>query len=162
MASGDLLVAWTPQANEAPAGSAATFNTRNNIPVLDFDAASDEFAVFSGVLPSNYGGGGVTVKIVWTAASATSNNTIWQAAFERMNTDMDGDSFASAQSSAASAANGSPGVTTTATIAFTDGAQMDSLAVGEAFRLRINRDANSASDTMTGDAEVIRVMIFET
>lgn len=161
MASGDLLAVWTPQANEAPASSPATFDTRNNIPVLDFDAATDEYAVFSATMPPNYDGGGVSVKIRWAATSATSGDTIWQAAFEEMTTDMDSDSFAAAQSSAASTANGTSGIHTDATIAFTDGAQMDSVGAGDDFRLKVNRDANNGSDTMTGDAEVRRVLLYE-
>ena len=37
---------------------------------------------------------------------------------------------------------------------------MDSVAVGEAFRLKITRDA--ASDDATGDAEILAVEIRET
>jgi hypothetical protein len=36
---------------------------------------------------------------------------------------------------------------------------MDSLAAGEAFRLRVTRDA--ASDTATGDAELLAVVLRE-
>lgn len=39
---------------------------------------------------------------------------------------------------------------------------MDSLAAGEAFRLKVTRDADNASDTMAGDAELIGVEIKET
>ena len=51
-----------------------------------------------------------------------------------------------------------------ASIAFTDGAQMDSMAVGEKFRLKISRDADSTNDTddMAGDAELHMVEIRET
>jgi outer membrane lipoprotein SlyB len=86
MASGDVLAIFTPQANEAPTSNPATFDTRNNIPVLDFDAGTDESAVFSGFLPASYAGGGLTVKIVFMATSATTGNMVWQAAIERMNT----------------------------------------------------------------------------
>jgi hypothetical protein len=45
-------------------------------------------------------------------------------------------------------------------VTFTDGADMDSVAVGEGFRMKITRDA--ASDTATGDAELRFVEIKET
>jgi len=48
------------------------------------------------------------------------------------------------------------------TIAFTNGAQMDSLAAGESFRLRIYRDANNGDDDMAGDAQLLRIEIQET
>jgi hypothetical protein len=39
---------------------------------------------------------------------------------------------------------------------------MDSLAAGESFRLRIYRDADNGSDTMTNDAELLRIEVRET
>lgn len=162
MASGDTLVTFGPLHNEPPSANYATLDTRNGQPVLDFDAGTDETAIFSSVLPRNYAGGGLTVTLHWMASSATSGDTIWQAAIERRNTDADADSFAAAQSSAASTANGTSGIPSSTTVAFTSGAQMDSLAAGEPFRLKINRDADNGSDTMTGDAELFAVEIKET
>ena len=49
-----------------------------------------------------------------------------------------------------------------ASIAFADGAEMDSVAAGNAFRVQITRDANNAADTATGDAELVAVHIKET
>lgn len=163
MAAGDTLVVCTPANNQPPASAYATPDTRNGVHVLDFDAASDESAVFVGVLPRHYGGGGLQVNVNVTHSTATSGSSRWQAQFERSNTDLDSDSFASAQSAAA-AANGTSGIISTATIAFTDGAQMDSLAAGEPFRLKITRDANgdSGTDDATGDAELVSVEVRET
>ncbi len=45
-------------------------------------------------------------------------------------------------------------------VTFTDGADMDSVAVGEGFRMKVTRDA--ASDTAAGDAELRFVEIKET
>lgn len=161
MASGNTLCAFTPQNNQPPASNFATLDTRNGIPVLDFDAATDEDAIFGGILPRNYTSGGLTVTIHWTATSATSGNVKWNAQIERMNHDLDSDSFAAAQTTT-TACNGTSGIIATTAITFTDGAQMDSLAVGEAFRLKVTRDANDAADTMTGDAELHRIEIKET
>jgi hypothetical protein len=36
---------------------------------------------------------------------------------------------------------------------------IDSVTAGDGFRLKINRDANNGSDTMTGDAELIAVEV---
>ena len=48
--------------------------------------------------------------------------------------------------------------------AFTDGAQMDSLSAGEAFRLKLRRDADgtSGTDDVTTDAELLLVEVKET
>lgn len=164
MASGNSLFAWTATANQPPASAYATPDTRNSHPVLDFDADTDESAIFGGVLPRHYGGGGITVMIAWMASSATTGDVVWNTAVERHDddtTDLDADSFATANAATATTASGSGEVQYTE-IAHTSGAQMDSLAAGESFRLKITRDANHASDTMAGDAELLRVEIRET
>jgi len=166
MASGDTLLQFGPYSNEPPASNYATLDTRNQHPVLDFDAAADEGAVFSAVMPQHYAGTtGVTVYIHWAASSATSGDTVWEASFERVGTalDIDADSFAAIQY-VADTCSGTSGIVQIAAIAFTDGAQMDSIAVGEKFRLKISRDADSTNDTddMAGDAELVAVEIRET
>ena len=164
MASGDTLAVFTPLANVPPATANATLDTRNGHPVLDFDATTDEQAVFGGVLPRNYGGGGVTVAIAWMATTATTGDVVWTAAFEAHADDafdLDADGFAAANSATGTTASASGEVQYT-DIAFTDGADMDSLAAGESYRLKITRDADNGSDTMTGDAELLRVEIRET
>lgn len=163
MASGNTLYVFTPQANQPPAAAYATPDVRNAILVQDFDASADESMVFVGKLPRNYAGGGLTVAIEAMHSSATSGVSRWLAQFERMNTDADADSFAAAQS-APMTANGTSGIPSSCEIAFTNGAQMDSLAVGESFRLKITRDADgtSGTDDATGDAELVTVEIRET
>lgn len=165
MASGDVLYALTPQANEPPSSNFATLDLRNYHLVLDFDDTTDEAAVFKFYLPPYYSGGGLTVEIFASFTSATSNNVVWEAAIERVtdsNQDIDSDGFASAQSSGAVAVPGTSGHVKKFTVAFTSGAQMDSLAAGEWGRLKINRDANNGSDNATGDAELWSVTIKET
>jgi hypothetical protein len=116
------------------------------------------------IILRQYAGGGITVRIAWMATSAVTGNVIWSAAIERgdTGTDHDADSFASAQNSAAAAAAGTSGDPTYTEIAFTNGAQIDSLAVGEHFRIKISREASNGSDTMSGDAELLGIEIRET
>lgn len=164
MATGNTLLIFTPQHNEPPSSAFATLDARNRHLVLDFDDSTDEAAVFRGILPRNYGGGGITVYLHWAATSATTGNCIWDVSFERIGEgqqDIDADGFAAVQSVTATAP-GTSGHLDIASIAFTDGGQMDSVAVGEGFRLKVNRDANNASDTMTGDAELWGVELKET
>ena len=148
---------WTSLSNQPPAASFATIDTRNAIPVLDFDAAADECAIFGGVLPEGYNAENLQVIIHWTATSATSGDSFWYSAWERMNTDLDADSFATAQT-ASGTANGTSGIITATTIAFTS-AQIDGVVANEAFRLRVCRDGDGTlgTDDMTGDAELHRV-----
>ncbi len=157
---------FRPFMNEPPATGFATLDTRNAHPVLDFDGATDEEAVFSAILPSSYAGGGLTVSTWWSFTSATSGSLRVQAAIERINTsglDIDADSFASFQS-AGGTAPGTSGQIIKVDVVFTDGAQMDSLAAGEVFRLKIRRDADgtSGTDDITTDAELVMAMVMET
>ena len=164
MASGDSLVTFTPQANMPPSSNYATLDTRNSHLVLDFDASTNESAVFGGVLPRHYAGGGITATFVWMASTATSGVCVWNGAIERHQAstdDLDSDSFAAAQAASGTAPGTSGQVLYTA-ITFSSGANMDSLAAGESFRLKVTRDAANVSDTMTGDAELLRIELRET
>ena len=164
MASGETLVTFLPQHNEPPAANYMTLDLRNNHPVLDADATTDEEAVFSAILPRNYAGGGITATLYVAGSTATSGNIVFQAAFERIGVvqDMDADSFAAFNTSGAVA--GTSGIPVAATITFTNGAQMGSVAAGELFRFKIRRDADdtSGTDNMTGDAEVRGIELKET
>lgn len=167
MASGDTLAVFTPLANEPPASAYATLDTRNAHPVLDFDGSTDEEAVFTGVLDRNYKGfsGGLTVRTYWAFTSATTGSLRVQAAFERIDAssiDIDADSFTSFNSAGGSAP-GTTGQIIAVDIPFAT-TEIDSLAVGELFRLKIRRDADgtSGTDDITTDAELLGVEIRET
>ena len=161
------FVQWTPAGNNPPATIFATVDTRNSHLVLDFDGATDEEAVFAGVLPTAYAGGGLTVELWVAFTSATSGTARWQADIEATlaeTLDIDADSFTGTFQSAACVANATSGIATLVTITFTSGAQMDSLAAGGAFRLKVRRDADgtSGTDDIATDAELLRVVVRET
>ena len=163
---GAFALVFRPQANEPPTSAFATLDTRNAHPVLDFDGATDEEAVFTAVLPAGYAGNGLTVQTWWMFTSATSGSLRVQAAIERIDVsslDLDADSFAAFQS-AGGTAPGTSGRVILVPVTFTDGAQMDSLAAGELFRLKIRRDADgtSGTDDITTDAELVAVLVKET
>ena len=163
MSSGQTLFEWHPYANEPPAANAATLDVRNSRPCLDFDADTNESAVFSGVMPQHYSGGGVTVYIHHAMSSAVENTVDWDVAFERVGDqqlDTDSDSFADANSVNDTTVPSTSGLVDIVSCAFTDGADMDSVAAGEGFRLKITRDA--VSDDATGDAEIYWVELRET
>lgn len=167
MASGDTLATFFPADNEPPASAYATFDVRNAHPTLDFDGSTaDEEAVFTGVLPRNYAGGGLTVYCHVAFAAAISGNGRIQVGIERMDAsslDITADSFAAFQSTGVTAP-GTSGQIVVGTITFTSGAQMDSLAAGEPFRLKIRRDMDgtSGTDDITTDMELLAVEVKET
>lgn len=164
MASGDTLLQFSPLHNEPPSSNYATLDLRNSHPCLDFDASTNESAVFSAVMPQSYAATtGVTVYLHYAMTSATSGDVDWDVSFERIGDqqlDIDADSFAAVNSVDNTTVPGTSGNVDIVSVAFTDGADMDSVAAGEGFRLKVTRDA--ASDTATGDAELRFVEIRET
>jgi hypothetical protein len=163
MASGNTLVIFTPAANEPPASNFATLDVRNGILVLDFDASTEESAIFRAALPSQYSGGGITIDLYWMATSATANDAKWGASFERGNegnNDHDADAFGT-ESTATGTANATSGRKTKTTLTISH-ANMGSPSAGDPFRLKIARKAADAADTMTGDAELSEIHVKET
>lgn len=162
MASGDTLAVFTPRNNTPPSSNYASVDTRNGHLVLDFDASTNESAVFDGVLDRSYSGGGVTVYIHYQMTSATSNTVDWDVAFERLEdtADTTSDGFAAANSVDNTTVPSTAGVKDIVSITFTDGADMNSVIGGDEFRIKVTRDASS--DDATGDAELRKVEIKET
>jgi hypothetical protein len=156
------LARFTPRENQPPATAFATLDTRNSIAVLDFDAATDESAIFSGVIPEAADlTSGLLVRLLWMATSATSGNCRWGVQVERANTDLDTDSFDTdsfdTAAEADSAANATSGIPTLTEITLTT---IDGLTAGDTYRLKVFRKADDATnDTMTGDAELIAVEV---
>ena len=146
---------FTPNQNQPPATDFATLDTRNSILVLDFDDGDDESAIFVGVIPEAASlGSGLKIRLHW-AAIETSGDCVWDVSLERMNTDLDTDSFDTI-ASATAATNGTSGVLTVTEITLTT---IDSVTAGDGYRLKVTRDATNVSDTMSGDAELVLVEV---
>lgn len=157
------VLLFLPSGNEPPSSNYATFGTRNLHPTLDFDTTTQESAIWTAVLPAAYAGGGLTVEVYWAAATATTGTIGWDVSIERIDAsslDIDADSFATAQTITASTVPGTSGQIKKTSVSITSGANMDSLAAGEAFRVRLRRDV--ANDTATGDAQMIAMLVRET
>jgi hypothetical protein len=164
MASGNTLIVLGPGNASFPSSGMATPDSRNIHPVLDFDTTSQETAYFDNlIMPRHYSGGGITVYVWAMMTSATSGTLGWDVSLERLgdsSTDLDADSFATAQTITATTVPGTSGVLIVLSVAITSGANMDSVAAGEAFRIRLRRDV--ANDTAAGDAEFFAMEVKET
>ena len=161
MAAGDTLDKFTALHNEPPSASFATLDTRNQHPVLDFDGGSNEEAVFRGIMPQNYDGGGLDVILHVSHSSDITNDTDWDAQFERTSDgslDIDGDGFAAIQSTDGTSVPGTAGIIQKITVSFTAG-QIDGITAGDSYRLKVIRDA--VSDASTTDAELSAVEVRE-
>lgn len=147
-----------PHSAEFPSSNFPQITQINQRPVLAFDAATDETAYWTDVAPQGLTGT-ITVLIYYAMASATSGNIIWQAQLEAVTdgdaTDLDSTtSFGTANSSATTAVPGTAGYIDVVSITMTNA---DSLAAGDYYRLSVNRDANNASDTASGDCYLLAV-----
>lgn len=164
MASGDTLAIFVPELNQPPASNYAVLNLRNGHLVLEFDDTTAWAAIFAGVIPRNYSGAGITVYLHWMAKTATSGTIGWDVTFESntaATTDLDSDDFATAQTVTAATVDATSGKVTVTNVAITAGAAgTDSVAAGDAFRLRVRRDV--ASDNAAGNAQLLAVEIKET
>lgn len=171
MASGDTLLILPAQAATPPGTTAATFDVlvgaatpAESVPVLDFDDSTDEHTDFICEMPQHYAGGGLTCVIKYAAAAAT-NAVVWNLAIRRIADDaedIDTTAHSYDYNAVTATVASAIGEVDYATITFTDGADMDSVAVGELFILRVRRDADNGSDTLSGDAMLISIEIKET
>ena len=146
---------FTPNQNQPPATDFATLDTRNSILVLDFDDGDTESAIFVGVIPEAASlGSGLKIRLHW-AAIETSGDCVWDVSLERMNTNLDTDSFDTI-ASATAATNGTSGVLTVTEITLTT---IDSVTAGDGYRLKVTRNGTNVSDTMSDDAELVLVEV---
>ena len=160
MASGDTLLPCPATSGVAPISNGATFKTRNQRPIAEFPAGVETSIDFILVMPQHYAGGGVDNVLIWSMAIATSGDVDWSTSFERVGVgqqNLDQDGFAAGVSNLN---NPVPAATLTAEtqISHTDGAQIDSIQVGELFRLRVTR---LATDQAAGHAQLHYVEIRE-
>ena len=174
MSSGDALCVFLPEMNMPPDADFATLDTKltasadepdDVITLLDFDdGATNEFASFRGIMPEHYGGGGITCTILWSSGAATTGDARWEIAFKSVTDDaddLDSKVYADANAVNTTTANVA-GEVAYADIAFTDGADMDSIAKNEMFFMTINTDSADAAHTLVGDAELHAIYITET
>jgi hypothetical protein len=148
------LIQWSALSAQLPASNFATFDTRNSIVVLDFDASTAETAVFVGIIPEGADlSAGLAVRLIWMATTAITGDVMWESAIERGNTDLDSDSFGTAKTTTTTT-SGTSGIPVTTTINH-DAAEIDGVLVGELVRVRVRRVAADSADTMSGDAELI-------
>lgn len=150
------LTAFPSAANAATLTTVALTSANEPVPVLAFDAATDEFALFQIAMP-NYASGNPTLEIRWTAASATSGDVIWgvQLLAYTPNTDagaLSGEAFATANTVTDTHLGTAAGRVMTATITISN---LDSVTAGDLVWLRVYRDADAGGDTMTGDAHLV-------
>lgn len=143
--------------NHPPSTLYAQFNTRNGLAVLDFDPATLWNSVFIGIVPNDAVlTSGLSIILTWLPLSGTTGAAGWGAAIDNANTGLNADSYDTASTSVFTTVSGTLGTLVTTTLTLTT---IDSLAVGNAYKLKIFRDAANASDTCTVNAQLFAVEV---
>jgi hypothetical protein len=150
----------TPYSAEFPAANFPQLQLVNRRPVLSFDAATDEttywtFVAWQGLT------GTMTLIISYMMASAVADEVGFQAQIEAVT---DGDATDLDATTSFDSVNNSASVTVPATAGYIDQISItmtnqDSIAVGDYFRLSVNRDADGSAitDDATGDCHILAV-----
>lgn len=171
MASGDTLFKFFPLGSIPTKTVFATLDTIDDgstvvgqVFVLDFaGATADEHAEWADIMPSHYGGGGLTFEITYATDGTVSADVQFEIRAIQM---VAGDTITSEDLQAQTATDITDSPSTTADVvdvaptgAITH-ANAGSPAVGDYMRFRLSRDFDHA--TNADDAQVISVLVTET
>jgi len=167
MASTDTLYVWEARAGLPPGELTAVpqFGLRRGFVHAAFDDAADEFLDFHGIAPSSFSlAGGLTVRLFWAATneSGLGLTVQWNVGFRLVDIGVNNidDDHPYVPNTASGTEDSVSGRFTRTEITFVTGGDMDSVASGEVFVLRVSRDVSA--DTLVGDAELYSVEIEET
>lgn len=156
--STDDVVAHISTVRPYGSSAGATPDSRADIQVWDFDDDTTEYAYLDGRMRNWDGSTSVQVRFAWTAS--TDNNSAhqvrWVIEFWHLadgGDDVDSGWAGSGEQGVSSNVAATCGDPIYAEIEFSS-AQMDSVADGDLFRLRIYRYTSHEDDDCSGDAEV--------
>jgi hypothetical protein len=138
--------------------------TNHPVPVLAFDAATDESAYFT-VRLADYVGTTLQlgVDIVWGADSATSGDVVWGMQIQAItpntdSTDPETDGFDTAGTVTDSHLGTTAGREHLVALEMGD-TDTDGAVDGDVIKIRIYRDADNGSDTLAGDAYIYHLWL---
>lgn len=160
MSSGDTLFQFFPAHHEPPSSNFMAPSIVAGAPVLAADDTTDEKAIFRGIVPSHYAGGGVTAAIHYAMASATTGQIRLEGSFARASSgqNVNSLSWSTAQAVNVAAVPSSAGNIDIATMTFTAGAQVSSIAAGHLFFFALERKpSDTTNDTAAGDTHILGV-----
>lgn len=126
-----------------------------------FDAASTEAIQFTVPYLPAYGSGNLTCKILWYGDTASSGDVVWGASVacltpETDTQDIETDAWATENTVTDSHLGTTAQRLHTASVTISN---LDSITTGDYFNLRIRRIGGNGSDTMSGDAQVVGVVL---
>jgi len=163
-----LETMWVPASamygattNPAEANQVETTAGRPDMKVLDFDAATDEFAQFSVAFPKSWNEGTVTYQVFWTPSNTDTGNCIFGLQGVAIG---DNDTIDIAYGTAVDITDAGIGTVEDQQVSAVSSAITiaGSPAVDQQTYFQLYRDANAGGDTFTGDARVLGIKIFFT
>ena len=163
-----LETMWVPASamygattNPADAQQVETTAVRPDMKVLDFDAATDEFAQFSVAFPKSWNEGTVTYQVFWTPSNTDTGDCIFGLQGVAIG---DGDTIDVAYGTAVDVTDAGIGTIEDQQVSAVSSAITiaGSPAVDQQTYFQLYRDANAGGDTFTGDARVLGIKIFYT
>lgn len=128
-----------------------TIGSNVNYKVLDFDDSTDESIYYTFIWPDSWDGGTITARIRWQS-TATTGDTIWALQTACVADAEAVDATLNSDSSVTDTAKGTANQLNDADVA---SVTITGCAAGELVHVKIRRDADNGSDTMTGDARYI-------
>lgn len=157
------IVALDVQASVQPPSNGAIEDALSGsnfaIPVIRFPADSDRNRNFDLGLIRGYGGGDLTVTLLFYADSASSGVARWRVRLAAITPDSDTQDIETKAFAAYTAVDKThPGTTGQRELSVTftiTGAALDSLANGDHAWLDVQREGTHGNDTMTGDALLV-------
>jgi len=155
MATANLLLP-IPAHQADPTNPPALLFTASNRPYLAFDGTTDELVIWQFKMPGDYASG-LTVKVVYSMASATANNiairTNLMAIADGETIDTDG--WSTTESSADQTVPGTAGLMKTVSDAITT----VTIAANDYIAFRLGRENGTSGTNATGDMEVWAVSL---
>lgn len=158
----ETLVTLSAHTGAVIAGGAAPGRV-NEWPCINFDASSDEGKKYRFAVPLKRNISlDLDVTLVWSA-NATTGNAVMDVSLQRLEdgvTSVSTDSW-SVTSSGTLAAAGTANVIIYDTISFTAAAVASYFIPGEVARMRILRDADNVSDSMSVDFQLQHIILSQ-
>lgn len=126
-----------------------------------FDAAGTEGIQFRLPYVPAYGSGNITAKLLWYGDSATSGDVVWGVSIAALTTetdtqDVETDAWATENTVTDSHLGTTAQRVHTAQVTVSN---LDSIATGDYLAVRVRRIGGNGSDTLTGDAQLIGVVL---
>lgn len=155
-------MSFTPLSFDSATAGVTTITASGGVPrpALAFDAATDEYVVFTFVAWQGLANA-LSAVLTLSGNAASTNSTYWEASLEATGAaelDIDSaDSFGTVNTGN-TAMPATQGHTVVLSITLTNN---DSIAAGDLCRLKISRDANHGSDNFAADAYLLAVEIRE-